>query len=216
MANPLLLRISDIRYGTTEELLAWPKAATKNQGFYNTDTGELVKGPGLYAACARRAGVDIPVTVVDTVGTSNVTIGSEVNVGDTLAGLVLTASHTVLLTGQSTGHQCGLYTPAASATRKSGYTTYNSMAGKLFYCKSGTNAGKYYRCESAAGGTIGSTDLVFTEVTNKPLVIGRLGQMATLTAKASGYAGTELITIEQADGSLRKVTLAQLKSYTTS
>jgi len=178
----------------------------------NTDNGEARFGPGIWKEITPNAKVDVEVNAVVT---TNVTIATALNAGDTAGGLELTAGDTVLLVGQSAPAENGIYTAGVTPARTTGFTTYDAHVGKLIKVKSGTGANTLYRSTSAAGGTIDSTALAFALAKTGLLNVTSTGQFAALPAAT--LSGTHVVTVENpVNGQLEKTTLAALKTYVTS
>ena len=108
-------------------------------------------------------------TVVRVVATTNVAIATALENGDTIDGVVLATGDWVLLSGQSTAAENGVYSVPASgaATRADSFANYDDHPGRYFSVMEGSaGADKLYRCTSNNGGTLGSTALVISEFTN--------------------------------------------------
>ncbi|MBV5268987.1 MAG: hypothetical protein JZU55_02550, partial [Afipia sp.] len=108
-------------------------------------------------------------TVVRVAATTNVTIASALENGDSLDGVTLATNDLVLLAGQSAPEENGVYVVAASgaASRASAFAAYNDHPGRYFSVMEGTaGADKLYRCTSDKGGTLGTTAIVISEFTS--------------------------------------------------
>lgn len=104
-------------------------------------------------------------TRVRAVAVANVVIATALENGDAIDGVTLATNDLVLLTGQSTTHQNGVYVVSASgaATRHTDFDTYDELPGTYFSVMEGTVfADTLWRCTSNRGGTIGVTALAFT------------------------------------------------------
>ena len=98
------------------------------------------------------------------VATSNVTlIGLQ-----TIDGVVLATGDTVLVTGQSTPSQNGLYTAAASTwTRSPGADAWSMLTGVIFVVSEGAAyANSAWLCTSTADGVLDATAVTFSIVAN--------------------------------------------------
>jgi len=201
---------------TTAELAAAPYSTRvwkRRDMVENKDTGERRQGDGSHTwAELAPTGVEVAQEVV-TAATTNVTIASGLNAGDTVAGRVLVEGDAVLLLGQSTQAQNGVYTVGASPARRTGFTTYDSIAQKAFKATEGNNAGKVYRCYSATGGTIGSTALDFVQIIPRTLNLGNLNQFAGVVAQTSPVAGDLLLIQNATSGDIETLSLAALKVF---
>lgn len=129
---------------------------------------------------------------------TNVTVATALENGDTLDGVTLATGDRVLLYGQSTASQNGVWVVAASgtATRPSDFYTGDGASGAVVPVRAGTDAGKVFVCTTAAGSdVIGTGSLTFTTTSGTPadgsITNAKLADMAqaTLKGRAAG-AGT--------------------------
>ena len=98
--------------------------------------------------------------------TANITISTALNNGDSLDGLTLATGDLVLVKGQMNRAQNGIYVVGTTPARYSGFATYNDYAGALVAIAAGTaNANTLWFCSANEGGTLGTTDIVFTKLT---------------------------------------------------
>lgn len=98
---------------------------------------------------------------VRVVATTNVTLSSALENGDTLDGVTLATGDRVLLTAQSTASQNGIYVVAASGSPSRAADLYagDSARGAVVVAMEGTaGAGKSYVCTSAAGSDVVGTN----------------------------------------------------------
>jgi hypothetical protein len=101
---------------------------------------------------------------VRAVSTSNITISTALNNGDSLDGVTLATGDEVLLPAQTAPAENGVYVVGASPARATAFSTYDSMPGVGIRVMEGTvNADTTWFCNSNKGGTLGSTALVFAE-----------------------------------------------------
>ncbi len=138
-------------------------------------------------------------TRIRAVSTSNITISTALNNGDSIDGVTLVTNDLVLVTGQSTAADNGVYVVGASPARDSSFDTYDEHPGAYFSVMEGTaNADTLWRCTSNKGGTIGSTALVFSQFTAG----GSGGGDVTNLGLAITVGSSALtIALKQADGS---------------
>jgi hypothetical protein len=140
-------------YTLTGSPLAWVDSGVNLKGTNGVDGTNGIDGASA-------------LTVVRVAATTNVTIASALENGDSLDGVTLATNDLVLLTGQSTPAENGVYVVAASgaASRAAAFATYNDHPGRYFSVMEGTaGADKLYRCTSDKGGTLGSTAIVISE-----------------------------------------------------
>lgn len=100
--------------------------------------------------------------------TGNVTIATDLNAGDTIDGVTLTgdSEEYVLLWKQTDPKENGVYKTGAVPARAPFFDTFAKLVGALIVVANGTaNGGKLIQCISEYGGTLGSTDVEFIELT---------------------------------------------------
>lgn len=185
---------------------------TEKQFALNTDTGELRVGPGLYQAI-RNPGItpDIRVRVA---ATSNVTIATGLNAGDTVDGVVLATDDLVLLTGQTTGSQNGIYRVGATPARDTFMDEWSEVVGRLIYVNEGsTQSNTLWHNTNVTGGTLGSTSITFQKQVQAPLHLGAANQLTDVPAKSTPVDADLILIQDSVTGGIRKVTLANLKTY---
>lgn len=128
--------------------------------------------------------------IVRVAATSNVVIASELENGDTLDGVTLATGDLVLLAGQSSASECGVYEVQASgaAARADGWTAYDCFPGALFSVQEGTaNGGRIFKCTSSPGETIDSTSLTIVEVAATAADAAALDGEKYLTPYSASY-----------------------------
>lgn len=104
---------------------------------------------------------------VRAVVTSNVTIATALNAGDSAGGVTLAAGDRVLLTAQTTGSENGIYVAGATPARAYDFDTGDVGFGWLVFVREGTGASTTYYNTNTSAITIGSTSVTFS-----PLVSG--------------------------------------------
>ena len=105
--------------------------------------------------------------------TASITIATALNNGDSLDGVTLATGDRVLVKDQSTASQNGIYVVGTSPGRdydfdQDGTTTVpaEEIAGAFVYVLAGTvNAGTLWHTTNVAGGTLGTTSVVWEEFT---------------------------------------------------
>ena len=97
--------------------------------------------------------------------TGNITIASDLNVGDTIDGVTLANGDRVLVKDQSTGSQNGIYTAGASPARATDADADAEVtAGMFVFVEEGTaNSDNGYVLSTDGTITVGSTALTFTQ-----------------------------------------------------
>lgn len=99
--------------------------------------------------------------------TASITIATALNNGDTLDGVALVTGDLVLVKNQAAAAQNGIYVVGTSPARWEWMDTFNDHPGVPVFVISGTvNGQHYFTCNSALGGTLGSTAISYTEMTD--------------------------------------------------
>jgi len=96
--------------------------------------------------------------------TTNGTLATAYENGDTIDGIVLATSDRILIKNQSAPAENGIYTINASGapTRATDFDAWDEIIGAFVSVESGTvNAGTQWLCNVAAGGTLGVTAITF-------------------------------------------------------
>ena len=207
--NPVIVPLS-----TTSWLASNAPQLKSNEIGLNTDTGEVRYGPGYWAALTSHSGKEHQTVDVVAATTANITRATALNAGDTLDGVTLAAGDKVLVKNQSTPNENGIYTVGATPARHGSFDTFDEHVNALVKVTGGTtNIGKFFRCTVSAGGTLDTTDITFVEAPIRGnLRLATRSQLATLNAAGGTEAGTGLMLLERADGSLYKVSLTNLKA----
>lgn len=123
---------------------------------------------------------------------SNVTIASALEDGDTLDGVTLATGDRVLLVGQSTGSQNGIYVVAASgaASRSADLDVGSEFLGARVYVQEGaTNGGTTWACLNSSAPNVGSSNIAFTQVNDQGDVAVAVGFLQSDTARVNEQAG---------------------------
>jgi hypothetical protein len=96
--------------------------------------------------------------------TTNVTIATALNAGDSIDGVTLAAGDRVMLMGQSTGSENGLYVVGPTPVRSEHMCTGLDTLGSVIVVLEGTaNGGKVFKNTNAGPITIDTTALTFAE-----------------------------------------------------
>jgi hypothetical protein len=99
---------------------------------------------------------------VRAVATSNITISTALNNGDSLDGVTLATNDLVLVAGQTAPAENGIYVVGAVPARDTSFDTYDEHPGVYVSVMEGTAWGdSLWRCTSNKGGTLNTTALTF-------------------------------------------------------
>jgi hypothetical protein len=122
--------------------------------------------------------------------TGNVTISTALNAGDTIDGVTLVAGDLVLVVAQTAPAENGVYVAGVTPARAAEFDSYDEHPGTLFAVAEGTTqADTVWLCTSNAGGTLGSSAIVFApqRVSGELLAANNLSDLAN-----AGTARTNL------------------------
>ncbi|MAY02160.1 MAG: hypothetical protein CMQ38_04170 [Gammaproteobacteria bacterium] len=127
-------------------------------------------------------------TVADCASTANVNISNALEAGDSIDGVTLTEGMRVLLKDQSTATENGLYLAVASsagaASRDPEHDTLDELSGGMIVVNQGSaNNDKIFLCTTDNSGSIGSTNITYTQVTPS--------NTGTVTSVTLGQSGSE-------------------------
>ena len=97
--------------------------------------------------------------------TGNITIASDLNVGDSIDGVTLADGDRVLVKNQTDASENGVYTAGASPARAADFDSDSEVtAGAFFFVEEGsTNADSGFVVSTNDDITVGSTDIAFTQ-----------------------------------------------------
>ena len=97
--------------------------------------------------------------------TTNITIATALNNGDTLDGVTLANDDLVLVKDQSSQAENGIYKVASSPARDTEADTWDEVIGQLISIQEGSdNADDLYLCTANTGGTLNSTAITYTKI----------------------------------------------------
>ena len=131
--------------------------------------------------------------------TTNITIATALNNADSIDGVALVTGDVVLVAGQSSASENGIYTVAASPARHTDYATYAAYPGLMAIVQEGTaNADTVWICTSNTGGTIAVTALAFTQFGGPSGVQGRVALAAADATALQSAVGLTIGTNVQA------------------
>ena len=109
-------------------------------------------------------------TVAECASTANVNISNALEAGDTIDGVTLVSGDRVLLKNQSTATENGLYlavgSGAGAASRDPEHDSIAELSGGMITVNQGSaNDNKIFLCTTDSSGSIGSTNITYTQVT---------------------------------------------------
>ena len=113
---------------------------------------------------ATKQGLDVKDSV-RAATTGNITIASDLNVGDSIDGVTLADGDRVLVKNQTTGSENGIYVAGASPARATDFDENSEVtAGAFFFVEEGsTNADSGFIISTDDDITVGSTSITFTQ-----------------------------------------------------
>ena len=106
------------------------------------------------------------ITKVATTG--NVNLTNALENGDSIDGISLSTGDKILVKSQTDATENGIYIcpNSGTASRDTNYDTVEELAGQMIVVQQGsTNADKIFLCTTDNSGSIGSVDIVFSQVT---------------------------------------------------
>ena len=106
--------------------------------------------------------------IAEVATTANINLTNALEAGDTIDGITLVAGDRVLVKDQSTATENGLYLAVSSgaASRDPEHDTIAELSGGLIVVNQGsTNDNKIFLCTTDTTGSIGSTNITYTQVT---------------------------------------------------
>ena len=107
-------------------------------------------------------------TIAECATTANVNLSNGLEAGDTIDGVTLVAGDRVLVKDQSTATENGLYiaVSSGSASRDPEHDTIAELSGGMVVVNQGsTNDNKIFLCTTDSDGSLGSTNITYTQVT---------------------------------------------------
>jgi hypothetical protein len=123
--------------------------------------------------------------------TTNVTLSSGLENGDTIDGITLVTNDKVLVKDQSTGLQNGIYKVVASGTaiRDTDYDSITELAGQLVIVQEGsTNADKIFLCTTDTSATLETDTITFSQI--QPTFTGTVTSVAVTDSGSSEFTIT--------------------------
>lgn len=159
-------------------------ADTSEINFIAADDAASTSGAWVRAQPRDTIGVMVRVRAV---ATSNVALSTGLAAGQVVDGVTLAVNDLVLLGGQTTSSENGIYTVPASgaASRTTAFNTYDSMPGVYISVMEGTSyADSLWHCTSDKGGTLGTTGLVFAQFSSTGGEVVKTSAYTVLTSDA--------------------------------
>jgi hypothetical protein len=147
----------------TSPVINTPTGIVKGDvGLGNVDNTSDANKP---ISTATRAALDIRSDVrVRACSTTNITIATALNNADSLDGVTLATGDLVLVAGQSSAGENGIYVVGVTPTRHTEYATFNAHPGAWVAVQEGTtNADTTWLCTANTGGTLNTTALTFSQ-----------------------------------------------------
>jgi hypothetical protein len=112
---------------------------------------------------ATKEGLDVKESV-RVATTANITIASDLNVGDTIDGVTLADGDRVLVKDQSSGSENGIYVAGATPARAADFDEDSEVtAGAFFFVEEGSQADSGFVVSTDNDITVGSTAITFTQ-----------------------------------------------------
>jgi hypothetical protein len=147
---------------------------------------------------------------VRAASTSNIAIATALNNGDSIDGVTLATGDLVLVAGQTSAAENGIYTVAASPARSTDYAAFADLPGLIAIVNEGTaNADTEWHCTSNAGGTIGSSAVTFAQYGGPSGAAGRAVLAAADQTAVQAAVGVAIGTNTQAFDALLTSIAAQ-------
>ncbi len=106
--------------------------------------------------------------IAEVATTASVNLSNGLEAGDTIDGVTLVAGDRVLVKDQSTATENGLYLAVSSgaASRDPEHDTIAELSGGMVVVNQGsTNDNKIFLCTTDSDGSLGSTNITYTQVT---------------------------------------------------
>ena len=191
--------LSDVTASTARTNLGLGTIATQNANNVSI-SGDSVTGlgdPSATSDAATKNYVDQAVaglrtrTIAEAATTGNISLTTDLQNGDTIDGVTLVTGDRVLVKDQTTATQNGLYIVVASGTasRDPEHDTIAELSGGMVVVNQGTsNDNKIFLCTTDSDGTIGSTDITYTQVT--PSNTGTVTSVAVADSGSSEFTVT--------------------------
>jgi hypothetical protein len=169
--------LSDVASASTSRTnLGLGNMAVQNSGTVSISGGSItgIGSPSSNSDVAIKSYVDEAVAglrtriIAEAGTTANIDLTADLQNGDTIDGVTLVTGDRVLVKDQSTATQNGLYIVVSSGTasRDPEYDTIAEISGSLIVINQGsTNDNKIFLCTTDSDGSIGSTNITYTQVT---------------------------------------------------
>lgn len=136
-------------------------AANEGLGSVTGASGDVTIIGGSTTVAASDAGGAFWKEPVRCVVTTDVTVATALNDGDSAGGVTLAAGDRVLLIGQTDASENGIYQAGDAPSRTSDFDASDEVAGAIIYVREGTGAGRIYRCTNVNEPVIDTDDITF-------------------------------------------------------
>jgi hypothetical protein len=191
--------LSDVTASTARTNLGLGTIATQDANNVSISGGSVtgLGDPSATSDAATKNYVDQAVAglrtriIAEAATTANVDLTADLQNGDTIDGVTLVTGDRVLVKDQTTASQNGLYIVVASGTasRDPEHDTIAELSGGMVVVNQGTsNDNKIFLCTTDSDGTIGSTDITYTQVT--PSNTGTVTSVAVADSGSSEFTVT--------------------------
>ena len=168
--------LSDVASASTSRTnLGLGSIATQNSASVSITGGSItgLSTPSNNSDAVNKSYVDDAVaglrtrTIAETASTANVNISNGLEAGDSVGGVTLVAGDRVLLKDQTDATENGLYLAVSSgaASRDPEHDSIAELSGGMVVVNQGTNDNKIFLCTTDSDGTLGSTNITYTQVT---------------------------------------------------
>jgi hypothetical protein len=122
--------------------------------------------------------------------TANITIASDLNAGDAIDGVTLSAGDLVLVKNQTAPEENGVYVAGVSPARAAEFDTFDEHPGSLIAVQEGsTQADTIWLCTSNVGGVLGTNAIAFSQLAATGDVTGPASSTDNAFARFDGATG---------------------------
>jgi hypothetical protein len=122
--------------------------------------------------------------------TATITIASDLNAGDAIDGVTLSAGDLVLVKNQSAPEENGIYVAGVSPARAAEFDTFDEHPGSLIAVQEGTTqADTVWLCTTNVGGVLGTNAIVFSQLAATGDVVGPSSATDNAFARFDGATG---------------------------
>jgi len=127
--------------------------------------GQILQSNGAGAAPSFEDASGGSSPIVQAATTANITIATDLNVGDTIDGYTLVDGDLVLVKDQSTASENGVYVAGASPARSDSYNSDATIRSSKLLCQNGTDNGeREFKNTNATAITVDTTDVTYARL----------------------------------------------------